>query len=170
MIIPPRHNPAPIFQVLALAPKSCPAPTISSYSPRIHTSSLNRSSNNINTKENNGNISTIDQTELAIDEIHETSIREISRRSANLRRQKEKELTRDEQIKVGWLLGTCSTNCVTDHLCKGTKEEDGEEATFDLLSVADSIEKTNPEGDGIGDTHDDGCRKVGVVTVVVPGS
>jgi hypothetical protein len=66
-------------------------------------------------------------------------------------------------------LGTCCTNGVSDHLCKGTKEEDCEEATFDLLSVADSIEKTNPKGDGKGDTHNDGCRKVGEVTVVVPG-
>jgi hypothetical protein len=136
----------------------------------MHTSSLNRGSDNINTKKNNGNVSTVDQTELATDEIHETSIREIPRRSANLRRQKEKKLARDEQIKVGWLLGTCGTNCVSDHLCKGTEEEDGEEAAFDLLSVADSIEKTNPEGDGIGDAHDDGRRKVGVVTVIVPGS
>jgi len=94
--IPPRHNPAPIFQVSVFAPNNCPAPTISislQQRPRDHTSPLYRRCKGIASQENNSHIPRINQSKLLIDKVHETGIREIPRGSTNLRRQKQKELT-----------------------------------------------------------------------------
>ena len=79
-------------------------------------------------------------------------------------------MTRDEQVEVGGLRRTGCTESVSDHLCQGTEEEDREETSPDLFSMANSIEKTDRKGDAKGDAHDDGRRLIWVITVVVPGA
>ena len=101
--------------------------------------------------------------------MHETGIREIPRGSTNLRRQKQKELTWDVEIEIGWVTrGDCSEG-VADTFGEGTEDEDEEEAARDLFAMAVDVGDADDGCDTKGNTHDYGGGETWVVAEEIVG-